>query len=79
MRLPRKNREKIMSLPSPSTPRALDTASLPSVRAQSAVVRSLRDAIEYLAARGDSADGLREQLVEELERLHLQQAAATSR
>jgi hypothetical protein len=49
------------------------------VRAQSAVVRSLRDTIERLAARGDSADGLHEQLVEELERLQVQQDAAAAR
>lgn len=41
----------------------------PSVRAQSAVVRSLVDAIEHLTATGDSAEGLREQLMEEIHRL----------
>jgi hypothetical protein len=41
----------------------------PSVRAQSAVVRSLEDAIEHLSAAGGSTDGLREQLLEEISRL----------
>jgi hypothetical protein len=41
----------------------------PSVRAQSAVVRSLVDALEHLTATGGSTDGLREQLIEEINRL----------
>jgi hypothetical protein len=41
----------------------------PSVRAQSAVVRSIEDAIEHLTAAGGSAEGLREQLMEEIHRL----------
>jgi hypothetical protein len=68
-----------MSTLSPSMQRTLDAAPPSSVRAQSAIVRSLEDAIEHLAARGDSAEGLHEQLIEELERLELQQAAAAVR
>jgi hypothetical protein len=64
-----------MSKSSPSIPRALELPPPSRVRAQSAIVRSLEDAIEHLVARGDSADGLHEQLVEELERLQLQEAA----
>jgi hypothetical protein len=41
----------------------------PSVRAQSAVVRSLVDAIEHITAAGGSAEGLHEQLLEEIHRL----------
>jgi hypothetical protein len=40
-----------------------------SVRAQSAIVRTLADAIAHHEASGDAADGLREQLVEEMDRL----------
>jgi len=47
------------------------------MRAQSAVVRTLADTIERLVARGDDADGLREQLAQELERLEIQRAAAS--
>jgi hypothetical protein len=66
-----------MSKHRPATPRPDDAPSPSSVRAQSAVVRTLADTIEHLVARGDTAaDGLRAQLVEELERLELQQAAA---
>lgn len=36
---------------------------------QSAIVRTLADAIKHHEAQGDAADGLREQLVEELDRL----------
>jgi hypothetical protein len=68
-----------MSKSSPSIPRALEVSAPSSVRAQSAIVRSLEDAIERLVARGDSADGLQEQLVEEVKRLELQQAAAETR
>ena len=45
----------------------------PSVRAQSAVVRTLSDAIAHLSARGDAAEGLREQLADEETRLQRQQ------
>jgi hypothetical protein len=68
-----------MSKPSQATPRPLDDSSPSSERAHSAqfaIVRTLKDTLERLTARGDAADGLREQLVEELERLHVQQAAA---
>ncbi len=44
----------------------------PSVRAQSAVVRTLSDAIEHLTASGSATDGLREQLAEEVSRLQRQ-------
>ncbi len=50
-----------------------------SVRAQSAIVRTLADAIAHHEASGDAADGLREQLVEEMDRLgscRLEAAAA---
>lgn len=58
------------------TSRATVTDDEPSsVRAQSAVVRSLADALEHLAARGGSTDGLREQFAEELSRLRKQEAA----
>ena len=53
----------------------LEEEPVSSVRAQSAVIRTLVDAIERLNARGDAAEGLREQLVEELARLQQQQAA----
>jgi hypothetical protein len=46
----------------------------PSIRAQSAVVRTLVDAIAHMTAAGDSADGLREQLQEELHRLEREEA-----
>jgi hypothetical protein len=36
---------------------------------QSAIVRTLADAIKHHEAQGDAADGLREQLVEEMDRL----------
>ena len=36
---------------------------------QSAIVRTLADAIKHHEAQGDDADGLREQLVEEMDRL----------
>jgi hypothetical protein len=68
-----------MSTPSTATPRPLDHSPPSSVRAQSAVVRTITDTIERLTARGDAAEGLHEQLVEELERLHMQQAAAAAR
>lgn len=42
-----------------------------SVRAQTAIVRALADALRYHAARGEAAISLREQLVEELARLGL--------
>ena len=66
-----------MSKPEPSTLRPAGTASPSSMRAQSAVVRTLADTIERLVARGDDADGLREQLAQELERLEIQRAAAS--
>ncbi|HEY4012882.1 MAG TPA: hypothetical protein VGM06_06075 [Polyangiaceae bacterium] len=52
-----------------------------SVRAQSAVVRTLADALEQLALPGDMAVGLREQLAEELARLgsRIEEAAALDR
>lgn len=43
----------------------------PSVRAQTAIVRALADALQHHTAAGDAADSLREQLVEELARLGL--------
>lgn len=42
-----------------------------SVRAQTAVVRALADALKHHTARGDAAESLREQLIEELARLGL--------
>ncbi len=45
------------------------SSEAPSIRAQSAVVRTLVDAIAHMDAAGDPADGLREQLMEELHRL----------
>jgi hypothetical protein len=52
--------------------------SPPAVRAQTAVVRSLTDAIEQFAPSSDIAVALREQLVEELARLgsRIKEAAA---
>ncbi len=52
-----------------------------SVRAQSAIVRTLADALEQLALPGDLALGLREQLAEELARLGscIEEAAALDR
>ncbi|MGA7119310.1 MAG: hypothetical protein WBY94_04390 [Polyangiaceae bacterium] len=46
-----------------------DAHASPSVRAQTAVVRSLADALEQLAPSSDSAASLRQQLAEELARL----------
>ena len=44
-----------------------------SLRAQTAIVRSLADALKHHAARGDAtASSIREQLAEELARLGLQ-------
>jgi hypothetical protein len=68
-----------MSMDRPATPRSYEDPAPESTRAysaQSAVVRTLADTIEQLAARGDAADGLREQLVEEIERLRMHQADA---
>jgi hypothetical protein len=59
-----------MAAPSPALARAHS--------AQSAIVRTLADTIEHFAARGDTAEGLREQLVQELERLHLQRVAGSA-
>jgi hypothetical protein len=55
-----------------------DLHASPSVRAQTAVVRSLADALEQLAPTSDSAVSLREQLAEELARLGycIQESAA---
>jgi hypothetical protein len=55
--------------------------ALASVRAQSAVVRTLADALEQLALPGDESLGLREQLAEELARLGscIEEAAALDR
>jgi hypothetical protein len=44
---------------------------VPSVRAQTAIVRALADALKHHTARGDATESLREQLVEELARLGL--------
>lgn len=55
-----------------------DPHAPPSVRAQTAVVRSLADALEQLAPSSDSALSIRQQLAEELARLGycIQESAA---
>jgi hypothetical protein len=55
-----------------------DPNAPPSVRAQTAVVRSLADALEQMAPSSDSAVSLRQQLAEELARLGycIQESAA---
>jgi hypothetical protein len=55
-----------------------DPLAPPSVRAQTAVVRSLADALEQLAPSSESAVSLRQQLAEELARLGycIQESAA---
>jgi hypothetical protein len=52
-----------------------------TVRAQSAVVRTLADALKQLALPGDESLGLRQQLAEELARLGscIEEAAARDR
>ena len=47
-----------------------------SVRAQTAIVRTLADALKHHTASGETADGLRKQLMEELSRLGLTLSAA---
>jgi hypothetical protein len=51
----------------------------PAVRTQTAIVRSLVDALEHAAPRSEAATGLRWQLLEELARLsdRIQRASAT--
>lgn len=50
----------------------------PSVRAQTAIVRALADALERHIASGEAAESLREQLVEELARLGLRPSRKVS-
>jgi hypothetical protein len=67
------------ALTPPSSPETADESEPQSVRAQSAIVRTLADAIAHHEASGDAAEGLREQLVEEMDRLgscRLEAAAA---
>ncbi|MGD0675455.1 MAG: hypothetical protein ABSC94_08555 [Polyangiaceae bacterium] len=71
-----------MTIPRLSAPRAFDEVSLRAAaafRAQSAIVRTLLDALERFTASGDTADGLREQIVEELDRLRAQEGALAAR
>jgi hypothetical protein len=55
-----------------------DTEGPASVRAQTAVVRTLADTLEQLAPSSDAAVAIRQQLAEELARLgyRIQEAAA---
>jgi len=57
---------------------AEDTEGPASVRAQTAVVRTLADTLEQLAPSSDAAVAIRQQLAEELARLgyRIQEAAA---
>jgi hypothetical protein len=57
----------------PSTP-----GELLSLRAQSAIVRTLADALAHHTGSGDAEDGLRQQLDEELDRLGSQLLEAAS-
>jgi hypothetical protein len=61
-----------------STKLAADERQPPSVRAQSAIVRTLADALEQLPLSADNSDALRAQLAEEVSRLRLriEEAAA---
>ena len=65
-----------------STPHEADETSAershpPSVRAQRAVVRSLAHTLEQLMAAGIAADGVRQQLIEEIDRFRVLQTEAT--
>jgi hypothetical protein len=56
-----------------------DMNASPSVRAQTAVVRSVADALQQAAPSSDTAVSLRQQLAEELARLGcIQESAAPS-
>jgi hypothetical protein len=76
----------VMSLqvPAPWTPSESlsdEPHSSPSVRAQTAIVRTLADALEQLSPTSDAAGDLRQQLQEELARLgsRIEEAARNAR
>jgi hypothetical protein len=64
------------SLKGPPAANSDDEQPVSSVRAQTAVVRTLADALKHHTASGEAADSLRKQLMEELSRLGLTLSAA---
>jgi hypothetical protein len=71
---PRRAREEAMNMSNATKARRMadsDERRTSSVRAQTAIVRTLADALRHHTASGEAAQSLRQQLVEEVSRLRL--------
>jgi hypothetical protein len=64
------------SVKGPRAANSDDEPPISSVRAQTAIVRTLADALKHHTASGEAGDSLRKQLMEELSRLGLTLSAA---